>query len=168
MGDRTATAVEIRPVIETDLEALVDIYLAGARHHVAIDPDGFRMPERSAVAARLRRRFENVGPDHGYVIALVGNEPAGSATMDVAEPPHPGSMYRSVPSAELGIAVLDGWRGQGIGRRLIEHLEKWAAERGVERITLTVSETNDGAIRLYHDLGYVVSGREMRKDLARS
>jgi len=77
-------------------------------------------------------------------------------------------MYRSVPSAELGIAVLDGWRGQGIGRRLIEHLETWAAERGVERITLTVSETNDGAIRLYHHLGYVVSGREMRKDLARS
>jgi len=168
LGDRTATAVEIRPVIEADLDALIDIYLAGAGHHAAIDPDAFRTPERPAVAARLRRRIENAGPDHGYVIALIGNEPAGSATMDVADPPDPGSMYRSVPSAELGIAVLDRWRGRGIGRRLIAHLEAWAADRGIERITLSVSETNDGAIRLYHDLGYVESGREMRKDLLRA
>jgi ribosomal protein S18 acetylase RimI-like enzyme len=76
-------------------------------------------------------------------------------------------MAAPIPTAELGIAMLEGWRGLGIGRRLIEHLEGWAAARGIDRISLTVSSTNDGAIRLYHDIGYEESGFEMRKDLDR-
>ena len=45
-------------------------------------------------------------------------------------------------------------RGHGIGRALIGHLEGWAAARGIKRMILNVSEANEGAIRLYHDLGY--------------
>jgi GNAT superfamily N-acetyltransferase len=128
-------------------------------------PRAFLVPDRAAVAERLRRRLEARGPDHAYVIATLDGTPVGSATLDVDDPPHPGNMRRAVASGELRIAVLEGYRGQGVGRQLIDHLERWAAERGLERITLTVTETNDGAIRLYHELGYVDVGREMRKEL---
>jgi GNAT superfamily N-acetyltransferase len=170
-GDRstpgTAADVEIRPVRPEDLEDLVDIYLAGARHHVEIDPEGFRMPERADVAVRLRRRIDNQGDDSAYVAAIVDGRMVGSATMDRLATPHPGAMAVPIPTAELGIAMLEGWRGLGIGRRLIEHREGWAAARGIERISLTVSYPNDRAIRLYRDLGYRESGYEMRKDLGR-
>jgi ribosomal protein S18 acetylase RimI-like enzyme len=162
-----SSAIAIRSVTLDDLDDLVEIYLAGARHHAAIDPDGFRVPDPADVAVRLRRRVEAIGDDHAYVMALVDAMPAGSATMDIDDPPHPGNMARAVPSAELGIAVLEGFRGQGVGRRLIDHLERWAAARGIQRSTLTVTESNAGAIRLYHELGYTDTGREMRKDLAR-
>ena len=37
---------------------------------------------------------------------------------------------------------------------MIAACERWAAEHGVERMILTVADTNDGAIRLYRELGY--------------
>jgi GNAT superfamily N-acetyltransferase len=158
-------AIEIRAVTLEDLEALVDIYLAGARHHAAIDPAAFRVPERSAIGDRLRRRLDAIGPEHAYIAASVDGRLVGSATMDVDDPPSPGAMARPIRSAELGIAILDGWRGRGIGRRLITAVEDWAVAHGVERVILNVTTTNDGAIRLYHGLGYEDSGIEMRKDL---
>jgi ribosomal protein S18 acetylase RimI-like enzyme len=157
--------VTIRSVTIDDLDALVDIYLAGARRHAELDPEAFRVPERADCAVRLRRRVESLSDTSAYVLAVVDGQAAGSATADVADLPHPGAMTRQIRSAELGIAVLEAWRGQGIGHRLIGHLEAWAAERGIERMTLEVSETNDGAIRLYHELGYAETGREMRKEL---
>ena len=156
--------MEIRPVSLDDLEVLIDIYLDTAAHHAAIDPDGFRMPARDDVAVRLRGRIEEGASETAeYVGAIVDGQMVGSASIHVAETPHPGNMARPVPSAEFGVSVVDGWRGRGVGRALIGHLEAWAVARGVERITLNVSETNVDAIRLYRALGYEESGREMRK-----
>jgi GNAT superfamily N-acetyltransferase len=168
MAPRSAAReVEIRPVTSDDLEAMVDVYLAGARHHAEIDPVAWRVPERADVAARLQRRFDAIGTDHAYVAAVVDGQVVGSATLDADDLPHPGAMARQLRSAELGIAMLEEWRGRGIGRKLIAWLERWAADQGIDRVTLEVSTANDGAIRLYHELGYTDSGIEMRKDLAR-
>jgi ribosomal protein S18 acetylase RimI-like enzyme len=157
--------VTIRSVSIDDLDALVDIYLAGARRHAELDPAAFRVPERADCADRLRRRIETLGDMSAYVAAVVDGQLAGSATTDVADAPHPGAMANPIPTAVLGIAVLEAWRGHGLGHLLNGHLEAWAAERGIERMTLEVSETNEGAIRLYHELGYTETGREMRKEL---
>jgi ribosomal protein S18 acetylase RimI-like enzyme len=72
---------------------------------------------------------------------------------------------RAVPTAEFGVSVVEGWRGRGIGRALIGHLEDWSADHGIERIILVVSEANEGAIRLYHELGYRDYDRGMLKRL---
>jgi len=168
MGNRRDGEIEIRPVTEDDFEGLIDVYLAGARHHAAIDPAAFRVPERDDVAVRLRRRFDARGSEHAYVAAVVDGELVGSATLDVDDLPDPGAMARPVRSAELGIAVLEEWRGRGVGRRLIAALESWAEAHAVERVILNVTAANAGAIGLYHDIGYADSGIEMRKDLAGS
>lgn len=155
--------VDLRPVTLDDLEALIDLYLDTARHHAAIDPEGFRVPDRSAVAERLRRRVEGQDDQAAYVAALVDGRIVGSATMFVDDPPHPGSMERPLRVAEFGVSVAEAWRGRGIGTALIRHLEAWAVAHGAERLILNVSEANPEAIRLYHALGYVESGRTMRK-----
>jgi GNAT superfamily N-acetyltransferase len=158
-------AVEIRPVTLDDLETLIDIYLDTARHHAAIDPEVFHVPDREDVAVRLRRRIDGRGETGEYVAAIVDGVMAGSASVDLADPPTPGNMMRAVPSAEFGVSVVDGFRGRGIGRALIEHLEQWATGRRVQRMTLNVSEANVGAIRLYHELGYRDYDRAMLKRL---
>jgi GNAT superfamily N-acetyltransferase len=161
-----AGAVEIRPVTPDDLETLIDIYLDTARHHAAIDPEVFHVPDRDDVAVRLRRRIDGRGDTGEYVAAIVDGVMAGSASVDLADPPTAGNMMRSIPTAEFGVSVVDGFRGRGIGRALIEHLERWAAGRGVQRMILNVSEANEGAIRLYHELGYRDYDRAMLKRLA--
>ena len=163
-----ASTVEIRPVTLDDLEVLIDIYLDTARHHAAIDPEVFHIPDRAAIAVRLRRRIEGRGESGEYVAAMIGDVMVGSASVDVADPPSAGNMARAVPTAEFGVSVVEGWRGHGIGKALIEHLERWAADHGIERMILTVSEANEGAIRLYHALGYRDFDRMMLKSLTPS
>ena len=160
--------VEIRPVTLGDLETLIDIYLDTARHHAAIDPDVFHVPDREDIAVRLRRRIDGRGDTGEYVAAIVDGIMAGSASVDLADPPTAGNMMRAIPTAEFGVSVVAGFRRRGIGRALIEYLERWAEARGVERMILNVSEANEGAIRLYHALGYRDYDRAMLKRLARA
>jgi GNAT superfamily N-acetyltransferase len=159
--------VRIRPVTPDDLEILIDIYLDTAVHHAAIDAEVFHVPDRDDVAVRLRRRIEGRGVTGEYLAAMIGDEMVGSASVDFADPPTAGNMARNVPTAEFGVSVVEGWRGNGVGRALIKHLERWAADRGIERMILNVSEANEGAIRLYHDLGYRDYDRAMLKRLTR-
>lgn len=162
----TASAdVEIRPVTLDDLEVLIDIYIDTAIHHAAIDPELFHVPGRADVAARLRRRIESRGPDSEYVAAIVDGRMVGSASINVEDPPHSGSMMRPLRTAEFGVSVVEGQRGRGIGRTLIGHIEEWAAEHGLERVILNVAEANVDAIRLYHALGYREYDRAMRKTI---
>jgi hypothetical protein len=56
-----AADIGIRPTNRDELDALVDIYLSGARHHHSLDPDLYRVPEPDAVAERLARRLDGRG-----------------------------------------------------------------------------------------------------------
>ena len=162
-GPGEPVAFEIRPVTMDDIEPLVDIYLDTARHHAAIDPDRFRVPARADVAARLRPRIEGRGVRAEYVAAIVDGRMVGSASMYVDDLPHQGSMAAQRRVAEFGVSVLADWRGRGIGRALIEHLERWAADHGADEVMLDVSIANPDAIRLYQAMGYVDTGRTMHK-----
>ncbi len=161
-------AVSIRPVTIDDLEVLIDIYLDTAIHHATIDPEVFHVPERDAIAERLRPRIDGRGRTGEYVAAMLDGRMVGSASIGISDLPHPGSMLRPVREAEFGVSVVDGFRGLGIGRALIAHLEAWAAEHGVERVVLNVAEANIDAIRLYQAIGYRDGDRLMRKAVVRS
>jgi len=58
-------------------------------------------------------------------------------------------MMRPIPTAELGVSVVDGYRGRGIGRALIASVETWAADHGVKRVILNVAEANVDAARAF-------------------
>jgi RimJ/RimL family protein N-acetyltransferase len=61
--------------------------------------------------------------------------------------------------AELGIFVLQPYRGQGVGECLMSFALDWAAKQGLKKITLSVFATNQRAIRLYERFGFVFEGR---------
>lgn len=165
LGAGDVPAIEIRPVTLADLDVLIGIYLDTAIHHATIDPAVFKVPTRNDAGARLRRRIDARGASSEYVAAILDGRMVGSATMNFEDLPDPGSMMLPVRQAEFGVSVVEGYRGRGIGRALIGHLEAWAIERGAERILLNVAEANVDAIRLYHDLGYVDYDRAMRKEV---
>src|SRR6266550_2713254 len=58
----------------------------------------------------------------------------------------------------LGIGLLPEFRGQGIGRQLMQITIHAAWQRGVTRIELTVREHNANAIALYKSLGFEIEG----------
>ena len=59
-----------------------------------------------------------------------------------------GSLYLS------GLAVAEGCRNAGIGKALIEAVNQRARDLALARISLICFERNEGAMRLYHRLGF--------------
>ncbi len=89
-----------------------------------------------------------------FLVAEVDDRLVGQLTLE-------GGKRRNVQhTAVLGITVADGWRGRGVGHRLIDHALCWARESGViTRVELHVFARNERAMRLYEEFGFVVEGR---------
>lgn len=67
-------------------------------------------------------------------------------------------LSRFKHKAEFGICILKDYWGYGIGKVLMENILLWADNHGIEKITLTVVETNTKAIQLYKKFGFVEEG----------
>ncbi len=63
------------------------------------------------------------------------------------------------------ICVDENARGQGVGRRLFEHVEKYARDEGFYNITLNVWAFNEGARAFYESCGMQVQRYGMEKVL---
>jgi putative acetyltransferase len=88
-----------------------------------------------------------------FLVAEAGEHIIGQLTLE-------GAKRRNVRhTAVLGLTVAREWRGQGIGRRLLERSIEWAHQSGVvTRIELHVFTRNKGAIRLYQRCGFEIEG----------
>ncbi len=111
--------------------------------------------------AELNRRFEtgfdpaqsisadeeSLRPPAGlFLVASLRGEPVGSGALRF-HPKNPADIKRMwvAPSA----------RGLGIGRRLLNELETYAAEHGVKAVRLETNKSLVEAISLYRSAGYV-------------
>ena len=75
---------------------------------------------------------------------------------------YPVTMETFEHSAELGMGVHKDYRGQGLGRKLMEKTLEKAKAQGFERIELEVYPTNTVAIYLYEKMGFEVEGRKRK------
>lgn len=92
-----------------------------------------------------------------FLVAEIDGQLVGQLTLE-------GGKRRNVRhSAVLGITVARDWRGQGVGRRLLEHAIRWARDgRLLTRIELHVFARNEGAVHLYRAIGFELEGRRRR------
>ncbi len=71
-----------------------------------------------------------------------------------------GFYYNTPTSMNIQtMAVLPEYRGQGLGQRILGQQLDQARERGVNRVTLQVEGSNEGAIHLYKKLGFEITER---------
>ena len=57
------------------------------------------------------------------------------------------------------LCIARGWRGHHLGRMLLEHCMSQLAQSRFKAITLTVTEANEQAVRLYENLGFLTRHR---------
>ncbi len=81
-----------------------------------------------------------------YFIALVDKKRAAYV-----------GSWLTIPNAEiLNLFVLEEYRGQGIGKKLIDEVIKVCNKEKIDMLTLEVRVSNKYAIKMYEDIGFKV------------
>ena len=91
-------------------------------------------------------------PDDLTLVASIGDKIPGVLTLQR------GVYKKNRHTANLGIAVMNGYRKQGIGSGLIREALRWAEENGIKKVNLEVFSTNVNAIETYRKIGFVQEG----------
>jgi RimJ/RimL family protein N-acetyltransferase len=133
----------VRPAAERDLDVLLDLYeaVAAEGRHIAGEAPVDRPRRRAAWLAII----EGESPGRSFV-AEVDGEIVGQLGVTGAG------------RVELGMWVARGWRGRGVGGKLVETAIAWAREKGAYKISLEVWPHNDAAIALYEKFGFEREG----------
>jgi len=91
-------------------------------------------------------------PGDGGVVVEVG-EPVGAAWYRLLSADDHGYGFVDEWTPEVTAGVIAQWRGQGLGRLLLNTLSQAAAAEGYEKLSLSVEEDNY-ALGLYEAIGF--------------
>ncbi len=115
----------------------------------ACDPMGGAEPLSDFCQANLIEQLQK-RPTVYVVLAFVDDQPAGLSICIEGF-----STFACQPLLNIhDIAVLGTYRGQGIARKMLAHIEQLARQHGCCKITLEVLEGNTPAHALYTDVGF--------------
>ena len=139
--------LSIRAATAADAEAICTIYNQGIEDRLATLETELRTPaERGEwLAARTSR--------HPVFVAVAGDAVVGWASLNAF---NPRPAYGFV--ADLSVYVERGWRGRGVGRRLLERLVGVAPELGFHKLVLAAFPFNRAGMALYERLGFRTVG----------
>lgn len=123
-------------------------------------PEGYSALPREVVRLpELARYVQNWGREGDYGVLAsdaITNQSIGALWLRLLIEENKGYGYVDDHTSELSIAVLPGYRGQGVGTQLLTHL--FASEYGQSPISLSVSADNP-AVRLYERFGFEIVSR---------
>ncbi len=108
-------------------------------------------PGKPIVPERLREVFHRVlaTPSKHYFCAVEDGKPVGLGAVSFKD-----NLWQEGEIAYVEeLVVLEAWRGQGIGTRLLTHLIQLAEARGCRRIELDSAFHRTAAHRLYERHG---------------
>jgi ribosomal protein S18 acetylase RimI-like enzyme len=109
--------------------------------------------------ARLRK--DEGFPNQAFIARAEDGTPAGFVWVARDQNDSTGELEATL----LNQSVAKPYRGQGLGRRLLETAEEWARGQGLPRISLSVGVRNTIGQKLYESFGYQVETLRMTKKL---
>lgn len=138
--------MNIRPAVDADALAIAAIWNSEIRQEVST----FNAVEKTTaeVQALIAARAG------AFFVAENDGQPLGFATY---------SQFRGgvgyARSMEHTLYLAPAARGQGVGRKLMAHLEKAARNKGVHVLVAGIGGENTAAIAFHAALGYAETGR---------
>ena len=145
------SAIVLRPATPADAAAICLVYNQGIEDRIATLETELRTPEERGqwLAAR--------GPRHPVFVAIAEDSPDGTIVGWSSL-----NVYNARPAyqyvADFSIYIERGWRGKGVGRRLLEHLIEQARDLGYHKMMLSTFPFNATGVALYERLGFTRVG----------
>jgi len=140
-------ALDVRPAVPDDAPALARIYNQGIEDRLATLETELRTPDER------RRWLAGRGPRHPVVVGDAVGAVVGWASLN---PFNPRAAYDHV--TDISVYVERGWRGRGVGRRLLTALIGLGGELGYHKFVLAAFPFNDAGIALYERVGFTTVG----------
>jgi len=135
--------IDVRAAAAPDAAAICEIYNQGIADRMATLETEWRTPDERA------RWMEARGPRHPVIVAETGGVVVGWASLNSF---NPRPAYDNV--ADLSVYVERGWRGRGVGRRLLERLVAIARDLGYHKLVLAALARNAAGVALYQRVGF--------------
>lgn len=151
--------LQIIPLPPDRMEELQPVWRSLYEHHLALTPHLANRTQPFERAWQARRRIEDEWRARGEELFVLAAEAqdgyVGYALVRIRSgSDFAASWSASERLAELVIlAVLPGWRGQGVGSALLDAVEARLRELSVRDMVISVVTTNDAAMRLYRRRG---------------
>jgi putative acetyltransferase len=138
MGDAV-----VREATEADVDAMLDVYesVAAEGRWIGGEAPVDRARRKDARLARMR------SGDLVFWVAEVGGRIVGELGLEVVH-----------GRGDIGMDILDGFRGQRIGSALLARAIDWARASGLTKLSLEVWPHNAAAIGLYEKFGFTREG----------
>jgi L-amino acid N-acyltransferase YncA len=139
----------IRPALGADSDAIAAIWNREVLQTAATTDTEPRSPEaqRAWLAAH--------GPRYPVIVAVEADEVVAFGAL---------SPYRTKPAyartAEDSVYVKEGWRGQGLGARLLDRLLALAREHAHHSVVARITAVNEASLALHERRGFVRVGHE--------
>jgi acyl-CoA synthetase (NDP forming)/GNAT superfamily N-acetyltransferase len=134
----------IRPVRQTDLEALLELHERASDESVRLR---FFTVSRATGRTYVEHLCDPVDPNHLVaLVALIGDDILAVASAETIGP----------ETADISFLVADFAHGLGLGTLLLEHLAAAARDRGIRRFSADVLADNWPMLRVFTDAGFDV------------
>lgn len=137
---------------------------------------------RSGAFASSEEAMERAHAQLKSILALDSEEQFFFRVMlpSISVPPEAGSVAKSVEVGVLwwtlrkparsvwiyDIAIAEEFRRRGFARAALQELEKWCRKHSCPQIGLNVFAFNSGAEKLYREMGFEDTSKQMRKLLS--
>lgn len=147
-----------------DFEADVEAIISFQPETYSLNFPDFEYSNQFAAAFRHDLRRAALDPNNGLFVLDDGrdkNNLIGFLWVVVCQNNWTGERYGYVNN--LYVAPIR--RGAGLGQELMRQSDEWFRSRGVKRVRLTVTSSNEAAAALYQRSGYRVQRFEMEKEL---
>ncbi|MEU7799405.1 GNAT family N-acetyltransferase [Micromonospora arborensis] len=156
----------VRPASLADVPSLVELRLANAEAHIALDAGAYRVPRREAVVGHFAALLaEAAGRDGVLVAESDGGRVVGMIEVLRHPDPPEHQILRPEPSAQVHTVVLPDARGLGVGSALLQAAERWATGRGLLYLSAGIHHRNVDAVRFYRRHGYTAAGLSLGKSV---
>ncbi|MBX3084916.1 MAG: GNAT family N-acetyltransferase [Anaerolineae bacterium] len=157
------TPLAIVPAQLEDCETVIALF--GALHHYnsSLDPHFALSDEWESL---LRHDFCKTyqQPEKQWLLVKVGSQTVGLliAAIHTDSP-----LFRHRQWVEVeALYVAPTHRGQGVAHELLNQAYAWAASKGLRRVQLYVTATNERARSVYTEQGFAITQAIMRKTLS--
>lgn len=144
----------VRYADNSDIQTISEMLKELCDYHVALLPDIFVTAEDMFGVPYVEKLLLDI--NRAVIIAEVDGVRAGFAVFNIE---HRQKTLKALPSKAIKITdifVSDKYRKMGVGRALIDHIERLSDSLEVDSVKLNCWYANQGAYDFYRSLGYDV------------